>query len=245
MIDEIKKFIKKILFFSELIVRNLNDFSKIGLFFRVRPYTMVSYHGMSNVYELSKKIEKDGKEGAFVECGVWKGGCVAIMAFVAKKAKSNRKTWLFDSFEGLPEPSAEDGEKAKEYALGRMSGKLSSIERCVGPMADVEKIFFDVLKINPADIAIEKGWFQDTLQKVKEKMGPIAVLRLDGDWYESTKCCLDVLYDVVVPGGYVIIDDYVYWEGSKKAVDDFLAQRKIKVDLIKIDFTAVYFQKPG
>lgn len=244
MIKEIKKIIKKILYYLEVFVKNLNDFSKMVLFFKIHPYTMVSYDGLSNVYNLSKKVERDKLKGAFVECGVWKGGCAAIMGFVAEKEKSGRKTWLFDSFEGLPEPSAEDGEKAKDYASGRMSGKLSTIEKCVGPLEDVKRIFFDILKINPINIIIEAGWFQDTLLKAKNRIGSIAILRLDGDWYESTKCCLDELYDIVIPGGYVIIDDYVYWEGSKKAVDEFMAKNNIKADLVKIDFTAVYFQKP-
>lgn len=244
MMQKIKKLIKKVFFFFEVSIKNVNDFDKIRLFFAVHPYTMVSYQGLNNVYELSKKIENDKIRGAFVECGVWKGGCAAIMGFVAEKAKSGRKIWLFDSFEGLPEPTIDDGIKAKDYALGRTSGKLSSIEKCVGPLGDVKKIFFDVLKINPMNVSIEKGWFQDTLLRAKDRIGTIAILRLDGDWYESTKSCLDYLYDIVVPGGYVIIDDYGFWEGSRKAVDDFMKKRGIKANLIKVDFTAVYFQKP-
>lgn len=244
MNEKIKKIARKVIFYLKVTLKNLRDPEKILLFFKAYPFTMVSYEAMSNVYDLAKKVEKEKMGGAFVECGVWKGGCIAIMAAVAKKAGSGRKIWLFDSFEGLPEPTKDDGEKAKDYALGKMSGKLSTIEKCVGPLEDVKKIFFKILSINPADVVVEKGWFQDTLKAARNKIGSISILRLDGDWYESTKCCLEDLYSIVIPGGYVIIDDYIYWEGSKKAVDEFMAKNNIKAELVNIDYTAVYFKKP-
>lgn len=242
MIEEIKKFARKVAFYLKVILKNLGDFKKIYLFFRVYPYTMVSYAGLSNVYDLCKKVEREKMKGAFVECGVWKGGCAAIMGFIAKK--SGRKTWLFDSFEGLPEPTLNDGDRAKDYASGRMSGSLSSIDKCVADLNDVKKIFFEILRLDPSNNIIEKGWFQDTLKSAKNKVKNISVLRLDGDWYESTKCCLEDLYDIVVPGGYVIIDDYGCWEGARRAVDEFLASKNIKTSVDMVDSAAAYFQKP-
>ncbi|MEW6558372.1 MAG: TylF/MycF/NovP-related O-methyltransferase, partial [Elusimicrobiota bacterium] len=88
-----------------------------------------------------------------------------------------------------------------------------------------------------------KGWFQETLPKAKSRIENIAILRVDCDWYESVRCCLDNLYDNLITGGYLIIDDYGHWEGCKKAVDEFLEKRKIKVRLNKIDYTGVWFQK--
>ncbi len=204
---------------------------------------MVEYERVANVYEIARLVEKKSLKGAFVECGVWKGGTTGVMAYVADKANSKRKVWLFDSFEGLPEPTLEDGLLAKTYSGERNSGKLVSIQKCVGALEDVKKLFFSVLKLNPENIYIGKGWFQDTLPKEKQNVGPIALLRLDADWYESTKCALDNLYDNVVPGGYVLIDDYGHWEGCKKAVDEFLAKRNIVANLQKIDYAGVYFQK--
>lgn len=101
-----------------------------------------------------------------------------------------------------------------------------------------------IFKYIKENIVISKGWFQDTLPKDKEKIGKIALLRLDGDWYESTKCCLENLYDNVIIGGYIVLDDYGYWEGAKKALDEFFIKRKISPELIKIDYTGVYFKKP-
>ncbi|HUP59862.1 MAG TPA: TylF/MycF/NovP-related O-methyltransferase [Thermoanaerobaculia bacterium] len=93
-------------------------------------------------------------------------------------------------------------------------------------------------------VEIRKGWFQDTLPSAKHEIGSIAVLRLDGDWYESTRVCLDNLYDLVAPGGYVIIDDYNYWEGCKRAVDEFLAARGLGVALVAVGDSAVWWEVP-
>lgn len=243
MIKEMRKWLNQAVFYGKLIVKDFYDMKKIWLFFRIYPYTMVSYERLSNVYELAQAVEKNKLPGAFAECGVWKGGCVAIMGYVAKQAKNGRKTWLFDSFEGLPEPTKEDGEVAKSYSGNRNSGKLQSVEKCVGPLEDVKKIFFEVLKIQPQHVVIKQGWFQNTLPSARNEIGPIAILRLDGDWYESTKVCLENLYENMVPGGYVIIDDYGHWEGAKKAVQEFFAEKNIKPELVKIDYTGVYFKK--
>jgi len=203
------------------------------------------YERMSNVYELAKLVERNKIKGSFVECGVWREGCVAIMAVIAHRAGNNRKTWLFDSFEGLPEPQEIDGESAREYASGRVSGDLFSINKCVASLEDVKDLFFNILKLDEDNIVIKKGWFQDTLQECKDKLGPIAILRLDADWYESTKLCLESLYDNIINGGYIIIDDYGSWEGCKKATDEFLKERKLHVKLKNIDNAGYYFQKPN
>ena len=238
------KIVRKLIFFKDFFPKDILSFKKLILFKKVYPYTMVSYKRLSNIYDLSKLIESENKTGAFVECGVWKGGCSAVMAFIAHKAKSNRKIWLFDSFEGLPEPTDKDGFLAKTYASNKNSGKLTTINECVGPLEDVKEIFFSKLKIDKSNIKIKKGWFQETLPKAKAEIGQISILRLDGDWYESTKCCLDNLYDKVVSKGYVVIDDYGCWEGCKQATQEFFKARNLNPDLIKIDNEGVYFQKP-
>lgn len=230
-------------FLKAMAQHDAGNLVKASLFLKVLPYTMVSYKALSATYELAQKIEDKKLQGAFVECGVWKGGAAGILASVAQRAHSSRQIWLCDSFEGLPEPRAEDGARAKEYAGGKSSGTLSSINQCVGPLEDVRTLFFSKLKLPGGAIHIEQGWFQDTLPKAKEKIGPIALLRMDADWYESTKIILECLFDNVVSGGWVIIDDYNCWEGCKKAVDEFLRQRGISVHLENIDDAAAYFQK--
>ena len=250
MIQKVKYLIKEsrlyqtIRFWKNIKLNDFFNTEKLLLFKKVYPFTMSSYQRLSNVYELAESIEKNNIDGAFVECGVWKGGCIAIMAYIAKKFNSGRKIWLFDSFEGLPEPSDKDGMVAKEYAGNRAGGEMATIDKCVGQLEDIKKIFFEILKIDLKNVEIRKGWFQDTLPLAQQSIGPIAILRLDGDWYESTKCCLENLYENVIIGGYIIIDDYGHWEGARKALEEFFIEKNIKPDLIKIDYTGIYFQKP-
>jgi len=217
----------------DMPVQDWAQLNKLNLFRKTYPNTMVGYARLSNAYELAQLVEQTGLEGALVECGVWKGGCIATMAWVAKQANSNRSIWLFDSFEGLPVPTELDGPRAQEY-IGRYA---ASVE-------DVEGILFSRLEINRDSVHIVKGWFQDTLPASKDEIGPIAILRLDGDWYESTRCCLENLYDQIVPSGYVILDDYGCWEGCKIATDEFLQHSNISVTLAEIDNKGRFFRKP-
>jgi hypothetical protein len=150
---------------------------------------------------------------------------------------------LFDSFEGLPEPGSMDGESARKYSRGRSSGRLQTVGRCVARVEDVEHLLFQKLGLSHNSVVIKRGWFQDTLPQVAAEIGPISLLRIDGDWYESTKCCFDHLYSYVVPGGFVIVDDYGYWEGCRRAVDEFVNDNRLELDLTPIDYTGVYFRK--
>lgn len=181
--------------------------------------------------------------GNYVECGVWKGGSAAIMVHLAQKYGSRRQVHLFDSFEGMPEPTKADGEMAVIFSEYKSTGRLESIKKTVGPLEEVKKLFFSILDLDRDNINFHKGWFQETLSQAKKAVGPIVVLRIDADWYESVKVCLEEFYDQVVPGGYVVFDDYGYWPGCRKAVDEFFQKRKIKPKLQKIDVSGVYFKK--
>ncbi len=236
---------KRINWLREVPFRDYLDIKKLGLICKVKLYyTMVSYRGLSNIYELAMSAERNKLEGCFVECGVWRGGCAAVMAWVARRFASNRKIWLFDSFKGLPEPTENDGRMAKEASGNRTQGRLKSTNICVASRRDMLRLFSS-LKLLSDNIMIEGGWFQDTLPRFKDKIGHITILRIDCDWYESTKCCLENLYENVVSGGYIIIDDYGYWQGCKKATDEFLAKARIDSSLLKrVDGGCYYFQKP-
>lgn len=219
---------------------NLN---KIRLFSKIKRHTLVTIPRLNHLYNITEFVNRVGIKGNFVECGVWKGGCSAIMAFLSYKNLDGRTTWLFDSFEGLPEPRPEDGLIAKKDAKGKISGKLVPIGKDVANINDVNEIMFSILKLNPNNIRIISGWFQNTIPKIKAEIDQIAILRLDADWYESTKFCLDNLYDLVAPGGFVVIDDYGKWKGCRKAMDEFIRAKKINRKLIKIDSSCMYFQK--
>jgi O-methyltransferase len=207
---------------------------------RVMSHTLATYERLSSLYDIARTIRLPG---AFVECGVWRGGCAAVMAYFADH--QGRMTHLFDSFEGLPEPLPIDGERALRASGGKASGALRPIGRVQSPETDLHQLLFRRFHLAPENIAIHKGWYQNTLPSIAPTVGEIAILRLDSDWYESTMICLEHFYDQVVSGGCIIIDDYGHFEGCKKAVDEFLAVRSIQVEMRHTDYSEVVFRKPG
>lgn len=215
---------------------------------KVKASTMVSLEKLIPLYQQAVFCERAGIDGAFVECGVWKGGCVGLMALAnLRHGTAPRQLHLFDSFEGIPEPDAKvDGQAAVDFALqagGKADGQLVPLRDQYGGVGTLESCrdLIEVQLTFPSEkVTYHKGWFQDTLPN--NTVGPIAVLRLDGDWYESTKVCLDHLYDKVVPGGFVIVDDYGAYEGCKKAVDEFLQTRPVY--LHHLDRWGRYWIKP-
>jgi len=192
----------------------------------ILPYTMVGRKGLVISFDLVVVIEQQGLRGCLVECGVARGGCSALMIRLSniyrQTTKARRNAWLFDSFEGLPEPTEADGILRKPQGEDKSSWDLAK-GYCLGTQEEVEKLLFNEFGFSRDKVHLVKGWFQDTLPRYREKVGDIAVLRIDGDWYESTKCVLENLYDNVVDGGYVILDDYAL-VGCRKAVDEFFAK---------------------
>jgi O-methyltransferase len=126
-----------------------------------------------------------------------------------------------------------------------MSRRLAPVGTNVASIDEVRNLFFNTLRLEESNVMIIKGWFQNTVPEYQSRIGPIAILRIDGDWYESTKVCIENLYDNVVDGGYVIIDDYGFFPGCKKAVDEFVERRALKARLSLIDYSRVYFKKTG
>jgi O-methyltransferase len=172
--------------------------------------------------------------GLIVECGVWRGGMSAAIASVVGL---ERTYYLFDSFEGLPEPKELDGQKAKEWSAG--ADPETFHDNCRAE----EQTAAEAMRLAGVKNAhLIKGWFDQTLPSFQPKE-PIAILRLDGDWYDSTICCLTHLYDKVARGGVIIIDDYHAWEGCTRAVHDFLSQRKSPEPVKQFDNILAYIVK--
>ena len=207
-----------------------DNLKKIGIIDSIKevlPYTMVGRKGLIATFNVVASTEEQKAEGCLVECGVARGGTSALMLKVSEICRfrlPKREAWLFDSFEGLPEPTAEDGVLRKPQGKDRSSWDLAK-GYCLGTQEEVEDLLFNKFGFRRDKVHLVKGWFQDTLPEYRERVGDIAVLRIDGDWYESTKCCLENLYDNVVDGGYVILDDYAL-VGCRKAVDEFFASRE-------------------
>jgi predicted O-methyltransferase YrrM len=212
--------------------------------FKAKRYTMTSPERCRHLWDASKQVLDENIPGCFVECGVWKGGSSAIMAQAIKHAKQERHIHLFDSFEGLPEPTAEDGEHGVEFSGGRSGGKLVTIERCRAGLDEVRNLMLGKMQLRPDHVHFHVGWFQNTVPVDAGQLGQIALLRLDGDWYESTKICLDHLYPLLSPGGILILDDYSGWEGCKKATDEYRGQHQITSPIHKIDNESGFWVKP-
>ncbi|MGQ9523366.1 MAG: TylF/MycF/NovP-related O-methyltransferase [Armatimonadota bacterium] len=213
------------------------------LVFRAMPYSLVGWKGLAVTYDAVNNVLRNGIQGALVECGVARGGSSALMALTCVALRQRRKLWLFDSFEGLPDPTIEDFLPGTN-ATGAHIRPLPR-GSCLGTIEQVQDLFFRKFRIDPRDVTMVKGWFQDTLPSNRNRIGDIAVLRIDADWYESTKCCLENLYDSVVPGGYVIIDDYCSCYGAKKATDEFLNSRKQNVDIQLDGRGGAFFVRPA
>jgi hypothetical protein len=220
---------------------------------RVLPNTMLSAPRLLNAYDVVRQVEDDGVDGAIVECGVWSGGGIGLMALASRRYGTAPRTFhLFDSFEGLPQPSVHDEEVLAAFALGHPElvpddgsdpARLVAIGACEGDTIEaVRDLFLRRLRVAEDRVVIHAGWFQDTVPAAAATIGPIAVLRLDGDWYESTKVCIENLYDHVAEGGFVIVDDYGDFTGCRKAVDEFLASRGESPDLLEAD-GAAWFRK--
>jgi hypothetical protein len=197
---------------------------------------MVSKERLTNLRNHCEKFKDT--HYSFVECGVARGGCLALM----KHVSVNNKIFGFDSFEGMPDITDEDlgtYNKSDIYTgFGKVGDNLSG---------GIENVYhtFKTLNLDMENVFLVKGFFNDTLniQKNIDNIGEIAILRLDGDWYESTKICLEKLYDKVITGGLVIIDDYGHWVGSKRATDEFRIKNNILSPLLQTDYTEHYWIK--
>lgn len=210
-------------------------YGKIFFWFLYKKYesfTMVPQRMFITNLELSCRYKQ--KEGVVVECGVWRGGMIAAMSEVLGK----RAYYLFDSFEGLPPAREIDGEAALLWQRDKFSP--SYYDNCLAEMVYAERA---VQKTGKAkDFHLIPGWFSDTLPKIAFDQ-PIAILRLDGDWYDSTLQCLEYLFPQVVTGGLIIIDDYHTWDGCTRAVHDYLSTNKLPLRIRQFNNRVAYIIK--
>jgi O-methyltransferase len=159
-------------------------------------------------------------QGSIVECGTWRGGMIAGIADVLGPG---RRYYLFDSFEGLPPAKEIDGPAALAWQADTKGAGY--FDNCTASEQEARA----AMSLSRAkDYQIVKGWFRETLPRVSMPQ-PIALLRMDGDWYESTKCILDNLAPSVARGGLIIVDDYYLWDGCTQAVNEAAAMRKWRI----------------
>jgi len=224
-------------------LKGLPSLGRAKALFHAKRYTMTNPQRCRVLWNLSREVLEKGVQGCFVECGVWKGGSAAVMGLAIAHSGQRRDLHLFDSFEGLPEPTEKDGSAAKDYSGGRASGALLSVNKCREGLQPVQEFLIERLQFDEARTHFHVGWFQNTLPQVAPKLKEIALLRLDGDWYESTKLCLEYLYPLLSPGGVVILDDYNGWEGCRRATEEFRAAHQINSEILRMDAVAAYWFK--
>jgi len=198
------------------------------------PYTMVSVARLLNLAELISRVDEAGTEGDIVECGVWRGGSAALMARThTDNCAARRDFWLFDSFEGLPPPD--------EYAT-KLTREIYVEGWCEASIAAVEEAF-TVVGLTMEQVHVVPGWFDETLPN--HQITKIALLHIDADFHDSVHCALTYLYPQVVPGGYVVFDDFGSFRGCKIAVLDFIEKQGLgSMKLHIVDEAGAYFRKP-
>lgn len=205
---------------------------------QIKPYTMLSEQRLYSLYTLARSICVKNIPGNFVECGVAAGGSSALLAWVIKKySRQPRKLFAFDSFSGMPHPTEEDRHQGVDAeATGWGTGTCSAPEESVKAIC---------MKLGVADVLVTvKGYFEETLPRMANWVGMIALLHMDGDWYESTKSILENFYGQLSNNAIIQIDDYGYWDGCRKAIHEFEATHSTHFELKPIDGTGVWCVKP-
>lgn len=197
-------------------------------------YTMLGQKRIDNVEYCVRAVLEEKIPGDLIECGVWRGGAVVFMrGILAAYGCEDRVVWVADSFRGLPAPRVPEDKE-----LGVNLDAFHKLSLAVD-IATVKRAF-EAHNLLDDRVQFLSGWFKDTLPVAPIER--LAILRVDGDMYESTIDPLRALYDKVVVGGFIIVDDY-YIPNCKKAVDDFIAERGLKEDIVRVDYTGIYWRK--
>jgi O-methyltransferase len=196
-------------------------------------HTMVGLKRLRNLRHLITQVLDEGIPGDFIETGVWRGGaCIYMRALLMVYGVKDRRVWVADSFGGLPPPNPE------QYPADAGSN-LHKIRLISVPLEEVKNNFAKYHMLDE-QVVFLKGWFKDTLPNAP--IEKLAILRLDGDMYESTIQTLDALYHKLSPGGFVIVDDYILL-ACRQAVDDFRERNRIADIVENIDGIGSFWRK--
>lgn len=207
---------------------------RIGRDFSVQAHTLVGFDRLDNIQHCAETVISENIAGDFIETGVWRGGCCVFMRGILKAyGIEDRAVWVADSFRGLPKPNEE------QYPDDKGS-RFHEMDVLAVPVESVKEIF-ERYGLLDDQVRFLEGWFRDTLPDAP--IEKLAVLRLDGDMYESTMDVLSSLYDRLSPGGFIIVDDYGAYAACRKAVHDFRDKRGVTEPIREIDWTGVYWRK--
>jgi len=208
----------------------------VEIFNRVKPYTMTSPERVIALCDAVRYVVAAGIEGAVVECGVWRGGSSMAAALMLRElGAANRDLYLFDTFEGMSAPGEHDRRAGGPAAADLLAASTKNAKVwAYSPLGEV-RANLQSTGYPMERVRFVQGKVEDTIPgQAPEK---IAILRLDTDWYESTRHELEHLFPRLAVGGVLIIDDYGAWEGARRAVDEFIAAQKVQILLNRIDET--------
>jgi hypothetical protein len=210
----------------------------VSAYSRAMLYTMTSPERMYALWQATLHISSTGVQGAVVECGVWRGGSSMIAASALQHAGDNtRQLWLYDTFEGMPEPSKSDVDFMGHAAASQLADRTDSGHEQVLARTSLEEVRANLLggDYPETEFRFVKGLVEETIPA--DAPTQIALLRLDTDWESSTRHELEHLWPRVAVGGVLIVDDYGHWAGARAAVDSFFATRPDRPLLNRIDYT--------
>lgn len=206
----------------------------LGLDWSPMAHTMIGLKRLDNLQYCVEQVIKNNIPGDLIETGVWRGGATIFMRAILKVyGVTDRKVWVADSFEGLP--------KADEEKYPQDRGDKHHTYKELAVSLKQVKQNFEKYGLLDEQVSFLKGWFKDTLPTTR--IEKLAIVRLDGDMYESTVVALKNLYHKLSVGGFLIVDDYGAVKGCKAAVHDFRKERAIKEEIIQIDWGGIYWQK--
>jgi O-methyltransferase len=224
--------------FGYEIMRMGSDYTKEEreIFSKVHLFTATSIERVAGLMQAIEYLTKNKIGGAIVECGVWRGGSMmAAMLALLRMGDTTRHFYLFDTYEGMPPPTSKDVTTGGANATDLLAAYGKETEHnywCIASLEDVQRNVFST-GYPHEKIHFIKGRVEETLPMQAPR--DVALLRLDTDWYESTKHEIMHLYPNLCQHGVLILDDYGYWQGSRQAVDEYLNGLRFKPLLSKLD----------
>jgi O-methyltransferase len=221
------------------------DNQTVKIINQTKPYTLTTPERIASLVNAVNYVIDNKIEGDIVECGVWKGGSsMAAIIALADRNDNSRDIYLYDTYEGMSEPTENDKELHGTSAKQMLNESDKNDASSVWCYSSIDEVKANISTVNyPQEkLHLIKGKVEETIPENMPKQ--IAVLRLDTDWYESTKHELEHLYPLLVSGGVLIIDDYGHWEGARKAVDEYISEHKLSILLNRIDYTGRIAIKP-
>lgn len=244
-LDLLKKSLSDTLVRSEPDADNKNTALYVSKFIdhyiNGRAVTMLPLCRLDNLWSCVKEVLHDHIPGDLIETGVWRGGATIFMkALLRAYGDTERTVWVADSFEGLPEPDAE--RFPKEASLYHGPTMQRGYKKMAATLAEV-RANFEAYGLLDSQVQFIKGWFKDTLPGAPIEQ--LALMRLDGDYYESTIDALGSLYGKLSVGGIVIVDDYGEdeWTNCRQAIDQFRQQRGIRDPMIGVDSKCYWWRR--